>query len=555
MEYYTLKNQFGDLCDRYYPRLDRIRNVECLFRSLDNQHHNADHKITEEELQALWLYVQSRIGCYGLVESFNRWTYKWCDHCEKMVGTHIDNGDGEHVHCNGCGLPQESVSECGSSRDCGCCECFSCERCGGCHDSGCSNCRQCNNCCECVTCQNCHSITSDIDNFCFDCNNCTSCCDCNNSDADDDYRADRMKHFIPTIKTRKEFACTRLVGVEWEYNSVDYSSTPLREWTNRWEGAIQEDGSCGMEIVTPPLGGDYIRLALTDLAKSFKRAEAQVDSRCGIHVHVDARDLNWDDMYRLLKVYAKVEPLLYLIAGQHRISNTYCVPCGKEFMGAFNSSCGIKVSDGRSSTSKASKDAHKNNLANLKASIMRFPLGLSNVDETKEWQRFNSAKKSNGRYRGMNIAPWVAGRMRGHGSKIKKDATIEFRIHRHSLDAERVIGWSQLCAKMVDWAAKSSNKELEDLPRSQLRTLIKIAPECKKFILKRISDWRKACSYRAFETDEGVTRRLTFKQGKFLFKELPRYNYVGLLPAASTNAGLGYVQPLTRDWFYTTPLI
>jgi len=116
--------------------------------------------------------------------------------------------------------------------------------------------------------------------------------------------------------------------------------------------------------------------------------------------------------------------------------------------------------------------------------------------------------------------------MHGHGSKIKRDATIEFRIHRNSLDAERVIGWAQLCAKMVDWAANSSNKELENLPKSQLRTLIAIAPELKKFILKRITDWRRATSYGAHNTDEGVSRRLTFKSGKFLFKESPRYNYV-----------------------------
>jgi len=529
MDYSTLYNRFPDLCQRYYPRLDRIKNLERLFFSIDK-----DEAITEDEIAALWAYAINYIHYNGPINEHNfyHWTYKYCDHCEMMVSTHIDNGmgNGEHYHCDNCGLPQDSINECGSGSECGCCECFHCDNCDPCHENGCHECGNCDSHCDCNHCNECNDNYSNND-FCSDCEYCNGCCSCN-EDVDEDYSADSLKHFIPTVKTRKGFSCTRLVGVEWEYNSCDNSSSPLKEWSTRWNGAIQEDGSCGMEIVTPPLGGDYIRLALTELASAFKKSDAKVNDTCGIHVHVDARDLKWDDMYRLLKVYAKVEPLLYLIAGQQRINNTYCLPCGKEFMGAFNSAYGISVNDGRGA-SKASKDERKKNLADLKVSIMRFPLGFSDdrdgrraITETKQYHRHNRAKKASGRYRGMNIAPWVAGRMHGHGSKIKRDATIEFRIHRNSLDAERVIGWAQLCAKMVDWAANSSNKELENLPKSQLRTLIAIAPELKKFILKRITDWRRATSYGAHNTDEGVSRRLTFKSGKFLFKESPRYNYV-----------------------------
>ncbi len=48
-------------------------------------------------------------------------------------------------------------------------------------------------------------------------------------------------------------------------------------------------------------------------------------------------------MYRLMKVYSKVEPLLYLLGGQRRVHNKdgethYAKPVGQKFINALNSS-------------------------------------------------------------------------------------------------------------------------------------------------------------------------------------------------------------------------
>lgn len=76
--------------------------------------------------------------------------------------------------------------------------------------------------------------------------------------------------------------------------------------------------------------------------------------------------------------------------------------------------------------------------------------------------------------------------------KIAKDTTIEFRIHQNTLDMGRLYHWSNVLCALVDWAVNSSYSDAEALPKSALAALVKIAPNEKKFILRRIRQWRKA---------------------------------------------------------------
>lgn len=258
-----------------------------------------------------------------------------------------------------------------------------------------------------------------------------------------------------------KFPCKRLVGVEWEYNyNVD-----LVDWANKWRAGIHTDGSCGWEAVTAPMAGDYIRECLIELAKELKDKNAGTNESCGIHVHVDAKDLRWADMLRLLRVYARVEPILYLLAGQNRVRNTYCKPCGDDYLYAANS------------------DNPRNGVIAVAAQ-----LSASNTPEAKRYIRETmrgAVKKHGGRYRGLNIWPWLAGR-----KNKAPDTTVEFRIHKNSDDGERVTMWAQLCALLVDYAAKASDADVAALPGSGLRTLVQIAPGHKDWILERIGEWR-----------------------------------------------------------------
>ncbi len=279
-------------------------------------------------------------------------------------------------------------------------------------------------------------------------------CDCD----DLDIPRKGPDHGLPFL-ARKCDPVKRLVGLEVETNT----NVSLATWLLKWRGSVHQDGSCGWEAVTTPLGGIRIQECMTDLAKAMAAEEAEADDRCGVHVHVDARDVRWHDMYRILAVYAHLEPVLYLIAGQHRLTQHYCMPCGDKFRTALG-------------------------MADPKDAVMYTALQSShNAGAGRSLARGRPDKKDGGRYKGINIVPWITGRRTGN-----PDTTIEFRMHRNSLDGARLAGWASLLAEIVEWCVNASDAEVKALPRSALRALCTvIAPHSAAWVLKRVGEWRK----------------------------------------------------------------
>ena len=260
----------------------------------------------------------------------------------------------------------------------------------------------------------------------------------------------------------------RLVGLEVEHNR-DVPQTHM--WAQNWSGAqVINDGSCGREAVTPPIGGENVRKCLTELCKALNEGNAGCDARCGLHVHVDARDMRWADMLRFLTVYCRIESLLFLIGGQNRYSkpgtsgNGYCYPVAELYGKAL-----------RSTDPKG-------------AILAAACLGDRAAEEGRKLMKDHPpGKKGSGRYKSINIMPWIAGR-----AYDRKDTTVEFRLHRGSHNAERIITWAHLCQDIVHWCINATNEDVAKLPKSSARALILMSPRNKDWILKRILGWRAA---------------------------------------------------------------
>ena len=380
-----------------------------------------------------------------------------------------------------------------------CCHCRTCQH-GSCNrlvECSREDCEECDRHHSCQYCESCDHTYDGDQSFCCDCTYCESCCSCNSDENDDEPEEIREgKPWKATSpKMRKVFRSQRLVGVEWEYNQAERGS--VESWSHKWRGGIHSDGSCGWEAVTAPMSGDYIEKCLTDLGKAFADGGAEVNSQCGIHVHVDAADVSWNDMYRFLWAYSQIEPLLFLLAGQSRIDNqTYCAPIGQAYKQALGHSLALNkpnhATDGRARL-------------DIKDAVLRVALGQSSGRTS--CRRHRPHKKDAGRYRSLNVMPWLAGKW-----KKAPDSTIEFRLHMHSLDPKRVIAWTQLCARLVDWAVKATDAEAEALPKSALRALCQIAPESKPWILERVRAWRY---YYTFHS--GRARRIHLKKGRYYF--------------------------------------
>jgi hypothetical protein len=259
-------------------------------------------------------------------------------------------------------------------------------------------------------------------------------------------------------------------------------------WARKWGAGWHEDGSCGYEAVTPPCAGSHIDRCLDDLSEVI----GKTDNSCGIHVHVDASDYKWDDLYRFLRVFGKVEGLLYVLGGQQRITNSYCEPCGVNYLAALDSddpkNAVLALAYGVREKGEPTPRRRGKKVVQI---VPRYG---------KQANRDNPGKKTGGRYKSINIAPWVFGRrlravQTGKGVRRngqRRDTTLEFRLHRNGDGAERVIGWTHLCVAIVEWCARASDAEVRKLPKSALRALCTIAPASKVWILRRVTEWRVA---------------------------------------------------------------
>lgn len=397
-----------------------------------------------------------------------------CEGCKKHLSKRPGSDLNECVSCGNCQLccdcrmcyhrnkksaNEEFCDQCDSCKKC--CTCVKCPRC---HEKNyrediCDTCNRCtNNCCQCFHCGACDHAFENDDVECEGCGYCRDCCEC--EDTHENYG---NVWTADDLKDRKIFNCKRLAGVEWEYNQLNGEAGLLKTWEKKWRAGNHRDGSCGREVVTAPIAGDHISKCLLSLGDVFTKSKAKIDTTCGLHVHVDASDYDWTDMYRLLALYTKVEPVLYMLAGQYRSQNHYCQPCGADFIKALNN-----------------KDKMTGVLN------MYYPY----VTKTAFSDRYTAiGKKDGGRYRGLNLCPWMAGIR-----TKKKDTTVEFRLHRNTSDAKRVVAWTQLCVTLVEWAKTHTMKDIAKLPKSALRSLCTVSPQSTPWVVERMKEFRRATS-------------------------------------------------------------
>lgn len=299
-----------------------------------------------------------------------------------------------------------------------------------------------------------------------------------------------QRHFKSGPLKDNKFKSFRLVGVEWEYNENYTKSNHLKTWARKWYGGNHYDGSCGWEAVTAPIAGDNIEKCLTELNSALTRQGETADSRCSVHVHVNVKDFEWDDIERLIKVYSKVELLLYAIGGDARVVNEYCSPCGEKYLKAMKT---------------RTKESVLRIMFQPRHFITRSRRTMFRGQGTASDHAQRAEKHDGGRYKGLNLIPWLVAKRDN-----KKDCTVEFRIHENTMDAKRVIGWVQMLVRFVDWVKKATPEMVKALPKNQLMALLKICPGSKDYITERVAAWSKYTTTNRIGVDE---------KGKFFVKK------------------------------------
>jgi len=134
----------------------------------------------------------------------------------------------------------------------------------------------------------------------------------------------------------------RRFGVEFEMNSILPRSKSLdilkKEIKSRGKYIrAKSDGSLeemGLEIVTGVYYGKRGFNILKLLCSKFNTLY-RCDDKCGLHIHLDTRDLSKEDLINLHYVYKKIEPYMKYYVNSKRITNTYCKSLNKIEKGEY----------------------------------------------------------------------------------------------------------------------------------------------------------------------------------------------------------------------------
>lgn len=229
----------------------------------------------------------------------------------------------------------------------------------------------------------------------------------------------------------------RTIGIEMEMNTTTTRHDSLSEGTIRraLQGATQRlntrgagyyhsdgsawdiklDGSCGYEIASPALylNEEGENAELEAVCNALGTLSPMINRQCGLHVHVDCRDFDWNDMRRLLALWARYEPFFYGLCPPSRRTNTYCGAVRKTTWSGSNSR----------NWDYAAKPA-------------------INADNRQEFERYARYLP---RYTSLNVSGWWT-----HGR-------VEFRLHSGTINYPKIRNWAKLLLALVTRAKNAAD--------------------------------------------------------------------------------------------------
>jgi hypothetical protein len=208
--------------------------------------------------------------------------------------------------------------------------------------------------------------------------------------------------FLSTITKEQAVMSLRAAGIRVESSYYTHDTTPY------WK--IVMDGSCGLELVSPVLEGEAGIEEVRIAAAALEAAGAQVDKRCGLHVHFDARSMNLKAVKNLFKLWLKFEDVLDTFQPQSRRGNA-------------NSLLASNLS------------ASFHNAENHHEACQSI---FQKIDGCRTMEQIKDLYIS--RYRKLNVHSYF------------RHQTLEVRHHSGTTDPAKITNWVRLMARMFDAA-------------------------------------------------------------------------------------------------------
>lgn len=127
--------------------------------------------------------------------------------------------------------------------------------------------------------------------------------------------------FVPS---KKLVLSRRFIGIEIEAENVASSKNIPDLWTAKSDGSLRNGG---VELVSDVVCGADILTALDSAEKWLTAANATFSDRCSVHIHLDVRHLDVEELVYFLAMYAIFEKFFFMQSGDEtREFNNHCRP-------------------------------------------------------------------------------------------------------------------------------------------------------------------------------------------------------------------------------------
>lgn len=221
-----------------------------------------------------------------------------------------------------------------------------------------------------------------------------------------------MRSAVRNVERSLNRIRARRFGIEIEFTARDIQAlidnaarsglTVVYEGYNhevRPHWKIVTDSSCGYELVSPPLENceasfEQVRKA----CKALHAANARVDMRCGLHIHIEAPQLSADEARAIVASYSKNQNVINSFLARSRRASSFAT--------SWNSNELVAIQRAQSVAEIAAINS-----------------------------RLNGHRA---RYKAVSVQPF------------SRYGTIEFRQHQGTNNADKISNWVAFCVAMTN---------------------------------------------------------------------------------------------------------
>jgi len=201
----------------------------------------------------------------------------------------------------------------------------------------------------------------------------------------------------------------RDIGIEIEAEGFmgDFHEPPTL-WTLVPDGSLRDGG---VELVSTILRGEDISIALTNAEEFVKKNGLIFNDRCSVHIHLDVRALDTEELVFLLSMYTLFEDFFFIKGGsKDRALNNHCRP--------------------------------------ICSSTSLYPNIKDLFSQSRE--EVHSALSNWSKYTALNLAP------------VLTQGSIEFRHHVGTGSKEEILQWINIIFSVAHYSKKNKDKDLQE---------------------------------------------------------------------------------------------